>query len=109
MARLIDADELKKAFDFDSDVELQCAVVHYGIDHAPTVDHSMKWIRCKDKLPEKEGHYLVSIFSGEFRHTNIATYVPKTNKWIPDSYGNWDHVKAWMPLPEPITYDEVSE
>ena len=36
--RLIDADELKKAFDFDDDVELECAVVQFGIDNAPTVD-----------------------------------------------------------------------
>jgi len=45
MTRLIDADALKKAFDFDDDVELQCAVVHYGIDNAPTVD------------PVKHGHW----------------------------------------------------
>jgi len=36
--RLIDADTLKKAFDFDDDEELEVAVIHYGIDHSPTVD-----------------------------------------------------------------------
>ena len=45
--RLIDADELKKAFDFDDDVELECAVVHYGIDNAPTVG-AVPVVRCKD-------------------------------------------------------------
>ena len=45
--RLIDADELKKAFDFDSDVELTCSVVHFGIDNAPTVD-AVPVVRCKN-------------------------------------------------------------
>ena len=45
--RLIDADELNLAFDFDDDVELEVAVVHYGINHAPTVD-AVPVVRCKD-------------------------------------------------------------
>ena len=45
--RLIDADALKKAFDFDSDVELEVGVVQFGIDNALTVD-AVPVIRCKD-------------------------------------------------------------
>lgn len=45
--RLIDADALKKAFDFDSDVELEVGVVQFGIDNAPTVE-AVPVVRCKD-------------------------------------------------------------
>lgn len=45
--RLIDADELKKAFDFDGNVELECAVVQFGIDEAKTID-AVPVVRCKD-------------------------------------------------------------
>ena len=54
MSRLIDADELKKAFDFDDDAELEVAVVHYGIDHAPTID-AVPVVRCKDCKYRKKG------------------------------------------------------
>ena len=45
--RLIDADALKKAFDFDSDVELEVGVVQFGIDNAPTVD-AVPVVRCRE-------------------------------------------------------------
>ena len=43
--RLIDADPLKAAFDFDPDDEIRCDVIHYGIDHAPTID-AVPVVRC---------------------------------------------------------------
>ena len=47
MKRLIYADDLKLAFDFDPDTELDISVVHYGIDHAPTID-AVPVVRCRD-------------------------------------------------------------
>ena len=55
--RLIDADELKKAFDFDDDVELECAVVQFGIDNAPTVD------------PVTHGHWIMDLRKSGFAYT----------------------------------------
>ena len=70
----------------------------------------MNWIRCKDRLPEKEGRYLVTEFAGEFRDVYTALWIPKSGKWIPDRSGMWGRgVVAWMPLPEPYKMDEVTE
>lgn len=69
----------------------------------------MSWIACKERLPEKEGKYLVSIMSGEHNRVNIATWIPEHNdtmyghrkaKWLPVYEGNHDNVIAWMELPK---------
>ena len=45
--RLIYAEDLKRAFDFDPDDEIRCDTIHYGIDHAKTID-AVEVVRCKD-------------------------------------------------------------
>lgn len=65
-----------------------------------------EWIRCKDRLPEKEKHYLVTEYAGEFMDVYTALYVPKSGKWVPDRLGMWSRgIVAWMELPDP--YKEV--
>lgn len=70
-----------------------------------------KWISCKEKMPDKSGKYLVTMFcnNGEY-HVDFLTYgyTGKHNNkmcfhqwddcfWQCDIYNN---VIAWMPLPE---------
>lgn len=65
----------------------------------------MKWISVNDKLPEKQGNYLVyteedGVFSAE--------YNPKRERspWTDDYEGYCDlDVTYWMPLPEPPRTD----
>ena len=60
-----------------------------------------KWISVEDRLPEKQGYYLVyteedGVFSAE--------YNPKRERcpWTDESEGYCDFpVTHWMPLPEP--------
>lgn len=75
----------------------------------PKADPAWHWIRCKDRKPEKEGLYLVTLFSGEFTFIDIATYVPGHDNWVKYSLKSWGNVVAWMELPEPITYEEVDD
>lgn len=70
----------------------------------------MNWIYCKDRIPEREGKYLVTIMSWEHIRVNIATFIPaywdvmygqQKAKWLPISEGNHDNVIAWAELPKP--------
>lgn len=55
-----------------------------------------KWIPCSERLPERNGYYLVTGRQGA------------VNKWLYQDgywYGKWT-VLAWMPLPEPYMRGE---
>jgi len=60
-----------------------------------------RWISVSDRLPEKDGDYLVTIkwkgsYSGDvYTETNMAVYKEKEKEW------DCADVIAWMPLPEP--------
>ncbi len=51
----------------------------------------MKWIPCKEKLPEKAGKYLVSVKNGNVYAGTFDQYSKKFQCGA----------LAWMPLPEP--------
>lgn len=55
----------------------------------------MKWISVKDKLPDKEGCYLVNV---ECIDGNVVTvsYYSEEHKLL-----GMPHISHWMPLPEP--------
>ena len=66
----------------------------------------IEWILCKDKLPQKEGMYLVSVFDESY-DCDIPTGVVIAN-W---AYGQWYKnsiwtIYAWAELPIPAIYDE---
>lgn len=68
----------------------------------------MKWIPCSERLPEKDGSYLVDL---GFR-MEVIYFVDGWNTF--KDYAGKVHreseihgVKAWMPLPEP--YEEDTE
>lgn len=71
-----------------------------------------KWVSVKDRLPEKDGEYLVYI---DWRYCQLASFTtnkPKEFTFINAGYGWYDYdsdygfyevrrVTHWMPLPEP--------
>lgn len=60
-------------------------------------NHSaQQWIPCSERLPERNGYYLVT---GRQGAVNKRLY--QDGYW----YGNWAII-AWMPLPEPYKGDE---
>jgi len=66
----------------------------------------MEWIKVEDRLPEKEGTYLVC--AKEYEKATVAEYnMIGGKKWIAlqnvGTYDDWDYdciVTHWMPLPE---------
>lgn len=61
----------------------------------------MKWIPVTERLPEKDGWYLVTIYSsfgGLMVH--IASYHPNLGMFV--DFGEYTlDVIAWMPFPDP--------
>lgn len=58
-----------------------------------------QWIPCSERLPERNGYYLVT---GRRGAVNKLLY--QDGYW----YGNWK-VFAWMPLPEPYREERTEE
>ena len=84
-----------------SDFEDTLVSVFDAIDDTPTIDAVSEWIPCSERLPRKDGTYLVTY-----------EWIGKTgNKYIEIEgidfeHGRWDchdyeKVTAWMPLPKP--------
>ena len=75
-----------------------------AINAIPSADRPQwEWIPCSERLPEKEGEYLVTICAIYFEvfHRFISTlyFNPRTNpNWF--GYLN-DEIVAWAYLPEP--------
>lgn len=62
-----------------------------------------KWIVCSERLPEKNGNYLITIKDGVFCVTSIRYFNSRKKKWDlgieRDNPGM--EIIAWMPFPEP--------
>ena len=106
--RLIDADALQKAIDSLPISPLTQEVfkghVDAAIANAPTVAKgtnvlSNGWISVKDRLPEKNGRYLVCEY-GEAYSAEYEKNRPDS-EWTDDYEGYFMKVSHWMPLPEP--------
>ena len=66
------------------------------------VEETERWIPVSEKLPEKEGRYLVTC-------SKIGAWEVDWNIWYNDPKPSWlweQDVIAWMPLPEPFKEDE---
>ena len=59
-----------------------------------------RWIPCSERLPEKNGNYLVTVEANDgtasIKFQMVDHYGPK---WLHE--GEHEKVIAWMPLPEP--------
>lgn len=111
--RLIDADALIGALHNTAFLEGDDRSICYGIIHRqPTIEteqalymaikalKAQEWIPVSERLPNKEGSYLITSETGAV--TTAHWYMP--SEWKPD--GLWGRVGkkktlAWMPLPDP--------
>ena len=110
MARYIDADALEQQFNEErrlfAEQDMKGAehvLVHSALmllREAPIIDAVPRWIPCEERLPEKDGYYLVThqwqIFKDEYE-INIDEY--RHGEWVETPRSCM--TVAWMPLPEP--------
>ena len=78
----------------DRDPKISLEDVKYAIEQLPS---AQQWIPCSERMPERNGYYLVT---GRQGAVNKRLY--QDGYW----YGNWAII-AWMPLPEP--YEDKHE
>lgn len=94
--RLIDADELNEYVGREA-LDTRGKIFAL-VDRMPTIERPHgEWIFCTDKLPDKDGYYIVShLFCGE----------PEVGKsWFNTERGfTFGMVYAWMPMPKPCEY-----
>jgi len=69
------------------------------IANLPSAQPEQRWIPCSERLPDKNGKYLVV---GRQKAINILKF--DGGRW----YGKWG-VVAWMPLPEPYREERTEE
>jgi len=102
--RTIDADDLQNKVqgwygrtNFSADGIL--SIVESEIINAPTINSST-WIPVTERLPEKEGEYLVTWKweDGEL-HIGTNSWSPKAQNWA--AFRTIAEITAWMPLPKP--------
>lgn len=65
---------------------------HYVLSTLPSAQPKPQWIPCSERLPEKDGCYLVTITGTNYYIIDIAYY---DSRWHKAS-----RVIAWMPLPK---------
>jgi len=85
----------------------------------PSAQPEQRWIPCSERLPEKSGRYLVTrgsnVCGSLCDKVDILNYsdlmgLKKEKIWWSGNVGKidfekYDHVIAWMPLPEPYKTD----
>ncbi len=105
--RMIDADVLERKLMVMPDEELCedcCYNVVNAISEMPTIGG---WISVKDKLPDKQGVYLVA-FKPPFPKVTIAWWATTEFGWYDLEYNFYtDGISHWMPLP-PMPEQEVT-
>ena len=86
----------------------------YGIMNLPSVQPQQVWIPVSERMPEKEGFYLVSIEVMEnppqiTTFTGISQYIAHDEFLGEVNNFNRENVIAWMPLPTPYNAERSSE
>lgn len=120
MGRMIDGDSLtKRLIEFCNKNcpytakarDIMCGSCFMGlaleaVEDAPTIDSELRWISCKERLPEDDTLMLVNYIDSRPDAMDIwIGWHEMENVWYIDGeahseeYGN--EVIAWMPLPEP--------
>lgn len=101
----IDAMEgLPKYFDKTGTLCLDYAdVLAVLSEHLPSAQPHEHWIPVTERLPEKEGMYLVTSFNGRPKLDVARFYIDEEGLGhFSCNWGGFDYVTAWMmPLPEP--------
>lgn len=102
--RLIDADAIITALIYDEEheetQEIKMSIADFLDSH--TVEGCPQnggWISVKDRMPDKEGRYLVSaIESMQFTHVTVVRFC---RHFILTGHRAYWKITHWMPLPEP--------
>lgn len=63
--------------------------------YCPIIGQTQGWISCDERLPDKNGDYLVTFKMLSFRLVEACTFTD--GQW--DKFG-YEKVLAWQPLPE---------
>ena len=102
---------LRRVVKNDEDAEwnraiYQCEeIVYKHMDDVPDAD-VFSWIPVEERLPEKDGFYLVTMdgeIAGEDKpFTGLTEF--ENGKWLDDE-DDYQCVLAWQPLPEPYKED----
>ena len=71
------------------------------IKRLPSAQPEPHWIPCSERLPKKEGFYLVTLGYKHGAETNIRYFKIENGKCYWSIWGN-ENITAWMPKPEPF-------
>lgn len=67
--------------------------------------NEMKWIPVTERLPEKDGKYLVARKEGTKHSISVRKFRKEVPCWYRGYCGHWERrtnaITHWMPLPEP--------
>lgn len=93
-------DKIAKRMAEDTEINIICEFAKLYLEGVrPMVMPKQEWIPCSERLPEEDGRFLVFLpdRNGTFMCADFLS-----GKWYQDDYEcTSNHVKAWMPLPEP--------
>lgn len=90
-------DKIARRMMEDTEINIICEFAKLYLEGVrPTVMPKQEWIPCSERLPEKDGKYLVTRRSYISKKPEVTTaiFVSTTKEWYPNC-------NAWMPLPEP--------
>ena len=94
---------LKVSIDADiasvSRILLSQTGTQYGGLYYKDAQPEPKWIPCKERLPDKDGLYLVTYFSGHARWTGTDEFLVDGTE---ESHWKYANIIAWQPLPKPF-------
>lgn len=80
-------------------------------DHRMERQEQQRWIPEEERLPEKDGNYLVTLYDSTERWTEVlywnSTFGGRWQGLIEDDLSDIGNVSAWRPLPEPYQEGEA--
>jgi len=74
--------------------------IHDAVYALEILPSAQRWVPCSERLPEKDGLYIVSVINDRNRRYSKTCWYHGHEKW----FARQD-VVAWMPLPEPYRKD----
>lgn len=91
-------DMVAKKCQDDADIHIICEMAKLYLEGVrPMVKPKQEWIPCSERLPEKNGVYLVTGENGHVFEYDYSDFTTHNEKW---SFMGIN-VIAWMPLPDP--------
>lgn len=102
--KLVEVQSAKEfAESFLPDIFFRMAV-NRVLDNVPAVEGVtiQQWIPVTERLPERNGEYLVCTLHDFYKNTKVAkASFKRSSGGFYGNGGHWSNVTHWMPLPEP--------